>query len=262
MSKLWSILDADNRGRIINLPNPQNSGDAVNKAYVDALVEGLNWKDDVRVATTSNINIASAPASIDGVTLAANDRVLVRAQTDAKENGIYIYNGAGNALTRSYDANTGSELTNAVVVVDEGATNAGTSWRQTTVNPVIGTDNIVWAEFGGAVPDASETTKGKLYIATQAEVDAGTNDSEAITPLKLANWSGRIRKYATTFGDTTNTTYTITHNLNSQDVVHSIRTTSDNKSVIASVTHTSANSLTVELAQAPGNNALRIVVVA
>ncbi|GIV52394.1 MAG: hypothetical protein KatS3mg038_2915 [Candidatus Kapaibacterium sp.] len=79
----------------------------------------------------------------------------------------------------------------------------------------------------------------------------------ASTTLRL-----RVHWCTSTFGDTTNTTYTITHNLNSQDVVYSIRTTSDNKSVIASVTHTSANSLTVELAQAPGNNALRIVVVA
>ncbi|MDW8221312.1 MAG: hypothetical protein RML40_12380, partial [Bacteroidota bacterium] len=68
-------------------------------------------------------------------------------------------------------------------------------------------------------------------------------------------------KFSVTFGDTSNTQYTITHNLGTQDVVVSIRRTSDNYQVMASIEHASANTVVVRLAAAPGNNALRIVVI-
>lgn len=258
---LYADLDAQNVARLRNLPAPLLDGDAATKAYVDALIEGLAWKDNCRVATTANINLASAPSSIDGVTLTNGDRVLVKDQTDAKQNGIYIYNGAGNAMTRSPDANVGTELTNAVVMIDAGASNVGTCWRCTSINPTIGVDDITWEAFATAVPDASETTKGKIQIATQAETDAGTNDSKAITPLKLNSWSGRKYKYSATFGDAMNTSYTITHNLGTQDLVASVRRTSDNKLVYCEIEMTSANTVTVRLNSAPGNNALRITLI-
>jgi hypothetical protein len=259
---LLGTLDAQNVGKIINIPNPTANGDAANKAYVDALVEGLNWKDNVRVATTGNINLSSAPATIDGVTLAVNDRVLVKDQTTATQNGIYIFNGSGSAMTRSPDANTASELTNAVVIVDEGTANAGSAWRQTVPNPTIGTDSITFESFVSQVPDASETVKGKIQIATQAEVNAGTNDTKAVTPLKLSNYPGMLKKYATTIGDTSNTQYTITHNLDTQDIVVSIRKASGTlEAVIADWTVTGANTVQLNFAAPPGNNAIRVVVI-
>ncbi|GIV52405.1 MAG: hypothetical protein KatS3mg038_2926 [Candidatus Kapaibacterium sp.] len=186
MLRYLTDLSLENAARVRNLLDPIAAQDAATKAYVDSLVEGLAWKDDVRVATTANINLASAPSSIDGVTLSNGDRVLVKDQTDAKENGIYLFNGAGSAMTRALDADTGAELNAAVTTVREGTTNGGTTWRQTTVDPTLGTDNIIWQHFGSAVPDASETTSGKIRIATQSETDAGTIDTAAITPLKLA----------------------------------------------------------------------------
>ncbi|GIV50577.1 MAG: hypothetical protein KatS3mg038_1098 [Candidatus Kapaibacterium sp.] len=262
MLRYLTDLSLENAARVRNLLDPIAAQDAATKAYVDSLVEGLAWKDDVRVATTGNINIASAPSSIDGVTLSNGDRVLVKDQTDARENGIYLFNGAGSAMTRALDASTGAELNAAVVTVRAGTTNGGTTWRQTTVDPTLGTSNIVWQQFGSAVADASETTSGKIRIATQSETDAGTIDTAAITPLKLANWSGRPKRYSATFGDTTNTSYIITHNLGTQDVVVSIRRTSDNAIVYADVVAASANTVTVGVATAPGNNALRITIIA
>lgn len=256
-----SNLDFQHQSRILNLPLPQTGTEPATKDYVDSIIEGLNWKDNVRVVATSNIDLNTPPSSIDGVTLALNDRILLIGQTNQTQNGIYVYNGSGNPLTRANDADTGTEITNAVVLVDSGTVNAGTRWRCTSVNPNIGSDPIVFESFDVALPDASETIKGKIQIATQAEVDAGVDNTKAITPLKLANWAGRLRKYAVTFGDTTNTVYVITHNLNTRDITTAIYRTSDNVVVNAAITYTSLNTITIALASPPGNNALRVVVI-
>jgi hypothetical protein len=247
--------------RITNLGNPQADQDAATKAYVDSLVEGLNWKDNVRVATTGNINLNAPGATIDGVTLSVGDRVLVKNQTAAAENGIYIYNGASTPMTRAPDANTADELENAVVVVDEGS-QAGTTWRQTNVNFTLGTDPVNWASFGTAAPSANETTAGVIRIATQSEVDAGTVDNAAITPLKLANWAGRIRKYTTTIGDGSATTFTITHNFGTRDVFVGVYQNSGNyDDVICDVERPNTNSVVLRFGAAPAANSIRVVVI-
>jgi hypothetical protein len=258
--KIFTDFDFQSVSKVTNLPSPSNSGDAASKAYVDSLVEGLAWKDSCRVSTQANLNLASPGASIDGVTMASQDRVLVRSQSVASQNGIYVWNGAAVAMTRALDASTFAELEQAVTTVEEG-TSASTSYRQDQINGTIDSSNISWVTFGAAAPTASETTAGIAEIATQAEVNTGTDDSHFITPLKLASWSGRIKKYAVSIGDGTNTSYTVTHNLATLDVTVAIFNNSNGEEVITDITHATINTLTIVFATAPTSNAYRVVVI-
>jgi hypothetical protein len=258
--KIFTDFDFQSVSKVTNLPTPGSAGDAVPKSYVDSLVEGLAWKDSCRVATQANLNLASPGATIDGVTMASQDRVLVRAQTTASQNGIYVWNGAATPMTRALDASTFAELEQAVTMVEEG-TSAATSYRQDQINGTIDTSSVSWVTFGTAAPAASETTPGIAEIATQAEVNTGTDDLRFITPLKLANWSGRFRKFAVSIGDGTNTSYTVTHNLNSLDVAVTVFQNSNGEDVIADVARPTVNTATIVFASAPAANAYRVVVV-
>lgn len=258
--KFFTDLDLQSTSKVINVPSPSASGDAAPKSYVDSLVEGLAWKDACRVATQSNINLASPGATIDGITMASQDRVLVSAQTTSADNGIYIWNGSAVAMTRALDASTFEELEQAVTTVEEG-TSGGTTYRQDQVNGTIGSSAINWVTFGTAAPTASETTAGIAEIATQTEVNTGTDDLRFITPLKLASWSGRIKKYAVSIGDGSNTSYTVTHNLGTLDVNVTVFANSTGDEVITDVTHATTNTLTVVFASAPASNAYRVVVI-
>lgn len=258
--KIFTDFDFQSVSKVTNLPSPSASGDAVPKSYVDSLVEGLAWKDSCRVATQSNINLSSPGATIDGVTMASQDRVLVRAQTTQSANGIYVWNGAATPMTRSLDADTFAELEQAVVTVEEG-TSAGTAYRQTQVNGTLETSNVIWDLFGTIAPAASETTSGIAEIATQAETDAGTDDQRIVTPAKLANWSGRLRKVTSSIGDGSATSYTVTHNLNTRDVVARVFPNSGQyDDVEVDVQRTTVNAVTLVFASAPASNAYRVVV--
>ena len=254
-------LDFNSAARVLNLPDPTLAQHAATKAYVDSAVEGLAWKDSVRVATQANVNLASPGASIDGITMATNDRVLVRAQTTTSENGIYIWNGAAVAMTRALDASTAPELEQAVTTVEEG-TSAASTFRQTAVNFTLGSGAVTWVSFGTSAPSATETTAGIAEIATQAETDTGTDDQRFITPLKLATWAGRLRRVAQTIGDGAATQYTVTHNLNTRDVhVSVLRTSGAFDEVLVDKEATTVNSVTIRFAAAPALNAFRVVVI-
>lgn len=258
--KFFTDLDLQSVSKVINLPSPSASGDAVPKSYVDSLVEGLAWKDSCRVATQSNINLSSPGATIDGVTMVAQDRVLVRAQTAQSANGIYIWNGAATPMTRALDGSTFAELEQAVVTVEEGSS-AGTAYRQTQVNGTLESSNLIWDLFGTAAPAASETTSGIAEIATQAEVDAGTDDQRIVTPAKLAGWAGRLRKVSSNIGDGSATSYTVTHNLNTRDVIARVFPNSGQfDDVEVDVQRSSVNAVTLVFATAPAANAYRVVV--
>lgn len=253
-------LDFGGTAKPINVQAPTAPGDAATKAYVDSAVEGLAWKDSARVATQANISIASPGATVDGITMAVNDRVLVRAQTTNTENGIYIWNGAAVPMTRALDASTYDELEQAIVTVEEG-TSAGSTFRQTGINGTIGSTAVTWAAFGTAAPAASETTAGIAEIATQAETDTGTDDQRIVTPLKLANWSGRLRKFSQTIGDGTATAIAVTHNLNTRDLhVQVFQATGTFDIVDCEVELTSVNQATLRFNTAPASNALRVVI--
>lgn len=117
---------------------PSNNNDLATVAFVKQLAAGLrDPKDAVRAATTENITLATAPATIDGVTLVNGDRVLVKNQTSAAENGIYIFNGTGEAMTRAPDADSSEEVTQGFsTMVVEGTDNQRTGWLLSNQDPI------------------------------------------------------------------------------------------------------------------------------
>lgn len=252
-------LDFGGVARITGLLTPADAAEPATKGYVDSAVEGLAWKDSARVSTQGNINLSSPGSAIDGVTLSNGDRVLVRMQTDETQNGIYIFNGAASAMTRAPDANTAAELEQATITVEEG-TDAGATFRQTQVNFTLDTDDVLFTAFGTAAPSASESTAGIIEIATQTETNTGSDDARAITPAKLAAWSGRKLKYAANFGDGSATQYDLTHNLGTLDVQVSIFRNSDGAEVLCQITRTNTNTVRVNVAAAPASNAYRAVI--
>lgn len=138
--------------KLTNLAAPVSSGDAANKLYVDNALEGLKPKQAVRVATTANIDLSTDLEngdSIDGVTLATGDRVLVKDQSDPEDNGIYVVVASG-AASRSTDFDSLSpidEINKAYVPVQEGSANAGKLFVQYGTVTTLGTDAINFVFF-------------------------------------------------------------------------------------------------------------------
>jgi len=260
MLDIQRSLDFGNARKILNLPDPTNAQDAATKAYVDSAVEGVAWKDSARVSTQGNLNLASPGAAVDGITMAANDRVLVRSQTTASENGIYIWNGSAVAMTRSLDMSTAVEVEQAITTVEEG-TNAGVSYRQTAVNVTLGTTSLAWTLFGSSAGAASETSAGIAEIATQAETDTGADDARMVTALKLATSVWGTKKNGTNIGDGSATSYVVTHNFNTRDVlVEVVRNSGNFDSVLTEVQRTSVNAVTIVFDTAPAANAYRVLI--
>ena len=134
--------------------DPTNALHAVTKQYVDAVATGLDVKASVRAATTVNIDLSSAPSSIDGVTLSSGDRVLVKNQTTGSENGIYVFNGAASAMTRATDADnspSGEVTAGMFTFVTEGSISANYGYSLTTPDPItLGTTSLSFSQFSGA----------------------------------------------------------------------------------------------------------------
>jgi hypothetical protein len=136
---------------VTGLPAPTADTDAANKAYVDALTAGLSWKDAVRVATTGNVDLTTGGLlTVDGVTVADGDRVLVLNQTAPAQNGIYIAHSG--AWTRATDMDAAAEFDGAAVFVQEGSTLQSSGWTQVNTVTTVGTDAVSFSQFtGGAV---------------------------------------------------------------------------------------------------------------
>jgi len=138
-----------NSQKITNLATPTADTDAATKAYVDASRSGLDVKASVRAATTANITL-SGTQTVDGVALIAGDRVLVKDQSTASANGIYVV--AASTWSRSTDADTDAEVTSGMFTfVEEGTVNADSGWVLSTNNPiVVGSTSLTFAQFSGA----------------------------------------------------------------------------------------------------------------
>jgi hypothetical protein len=137
-----------NSHKITGLLDPTNPQDAASKAYVDSAIQGLDTKASVRAASTANLTL-SATQTVDGVTLIANDRVLVKDQTTQSQNGIYLVQAG--AWTRALDVDAWGELVSAYTFVESGTVNADSGWT-CTVDPggTLGTTAVTWVQFSGA----------------------------------------------------------------------------------------------------------------
>ena len=133
---------------MINLPTiATQSTHAVRFDQLQAALEGLSAKEAARVATTNNITL-SGLQTIDGIVLEDGDRVLVKNQTTASQNGIYV--ASAGVWSRSADANTEAEITNAHIAIQEGTDNAGKFYVQTGQITTLDVDPIVFTFFNSS----------------------------------------------------------------------------------------------------------------
>ena len=141
-----------NSQTITNVADPVNAQDAATKGFVEATSQGLDVKDSCVAATTGNITISTAlnnGDTLDGVTLSTNDRVLVKDQSTASQNGIYI---VGSSPARADDLAAGSDAAGMFTFVEQGTVNADNGFVCTSNkgSAVTGTNNLTFAQFSGA----------------------------------------------------------------------------------------------------------------
>jgi len=161
-----------NSQKLTNVATPTDANDAANKAYVDAARSGLDVKASVRAATTANITL-SGEQTIDGVSVAAGDRVLVKNQSTGSENGIYVC--AAGAWARATDADVDAEVTPGLFTfVEEGTVAADSGWVLTTNGAItVGTTSLAFSQFSGT----GSITAGNGLTKTGATLDVvGTAD--------------------------------------------------------------------------------------
>lgn len=269
--------------KLTNLGTPVSAADAATKQYVDDVAQGLNIHAASYAATTANLNAtysngtsgvgatltnagANAAFSVDGVSPSLNARILVKNQTSQAQNGIYVLSTVGDGstpwvLTRATDFDTAVEIAGGdFTFVDAGNTLANTGWVNVDEVNTVGTDPIVFQQFSGA----------GTYTASDGVLLTGTNFTGVVVASGglSVGASGfqldttiAVRKYAANVGDGTATTYTVSHNLGTKDVIVSVY---DNSSpyaeVICDVQHTSTSAITLLFSVAPTSNQYRVVV--
>jgi hypothetical protein len=166
-------MDSGTSATITGLANPTNDSDAANKGYVDALAQGIDAKASVIAATTANITLSGAQ-TIDGISIVAGNRVLVKDQTLPANNGIYLC--AASTWTRTTDADTYAELVAAFTFVEQG-TQANNGYISTiTAGGTLGTTPITFAQFSGA----GQITAGDGLTKTGNTLNVGTASSSRI----------------------------------------------------------------------------------
>lgn len=174
----------------VSVATPTADAHAATKAYVDASAQGVHWKESVIAASTANIDISSAPAAIDGVTLVSgSSRVLLKDQSDETANGIYLFAGSGNAMARTNDADTALKLEGAAVFVRQGSTNSDAGYIVVTDNITLGSTNITISQFTGLASITAGDGLSKLgsTLAVDLSSNPGLEFSSGELQVKAGN---------------------------------------------------------------------------
>ena len=186
-------------GSVTGMSAPSSGSDVTTKTYVDDLVSGLKTRIICRVATTAAITLSSDLENgdtLDGITLATSDRVLVKDQSTDTENGIYLVVASGTA-SRDPEYDTVAELAGQLQLIKQGTSNADSMWLCTTDSGSIGSASITYSQVfptsGGtvtsvAVSDAgsSEFTVSGSPITAAGTITLAVN---SIAATKIADGS-------------------------------------------------------------------------
>lgn len=235
---------AMNSQKITGLADGVSANDGVNFSQLQAVINGRQFKDAVRVASVSNITL-SGLQTIDGITLVAGDRVLPFGQTTASQNGIYV--AASGAWTRSTDADNttaDSEVkTGMTVSVSEGTVYADKQFTLTTNGVItIGTTALVFAQTGSG----TTYTQGTGITITGSVIALDTNVAS--------------RKAAGTIGDAAASTFTLTHSLNTLDIQIVVREISTGDQIIVPNRASSTSQCVVEFGYIIPSASHRVIV--
>ncbi len=195
-----------NSQKITGLAAPSAATDAATKGYVDGVVEGLDAKEMVRVATTADLSmnfssgqltLSASSLSVDGISLALNDRILVKDQSSAEENGIYVVSNIGSVqvlLERADDASTVDELRRAYVFVFEGTANAGKGFVQNdlTSGETLNTDGVGFTQFTSqpgsvAINDLSDVSLSSLQGGEILYYNGSSSAWMAVSPASSSS---------------------------------------------------------------------------
>ena len=189
-----------NSQKITGLADPTADADAANKGYVDGVAQGLDVKDSVVATTTANGTLSTAFAngqSIDGVTLQTGDRILIKNQSTASQNGIYNVNASG-APSRATDMATGGNAAGAFVFVEQGTVNAENGFVCTsdTGSAVVGTNNLTFAQFSGAgqiiAGDGLDKSGNTLSVDLKANGGLVIESTELAVKLDASSITGTL----------------------------------------------------------------------
>ena len=187
-----------NSQKITNLATPTADGDAASKSYVDGVSQGLDVKDSCVAATTGNITISTAlnnGDTLDGVSLSTNDRVLVKDQSTASENGIYI---VGSSPARADDLAAGADAAGMFTFVEQGTVNADNGFVCTSNkgSAVVGTNNLAFAQFSGAgqitAGDGLDKSANTLSVDLKSNGGIVIESTEMAVDLSASSITGTL----------------------------------------------------------------------
>lgn len=265
--KIGNGLDLQSQ-RIQNQADPVSAQDSATKNYVDNLINGLNWGQHVRAAALTNISVSAAPAAIDGVTGALNDRFILTAQTAPAENGPWLYPAAaGSALTRPADyTGTIAAKSARTYAVTEGTSADKAFTMQTDTAITVGTTSTAWVLVTSGltyVAGAGLTLTGSTFdvvaldgsitvaadTITVGNVPVTKGGTGGTTAATARSGIGAVGKYAATVTTAAGTPLTINHNLGTTDVTTALYdAVSTGNEVLTDVTIVDSNNLTITTA--------------